>query len=165
MFILTGDIQERARIARIDRCRLTRTRGSQGLHVDLNQLFDRLNNLYFASTVTKPSLSWSAKKARHGKRSAGTSTAQKIAASAGAKTKDSRIKTQTERDQAPTREGRRDLSVARFTAVRELIASLQLSRTGSCQLPLHRTISARRMRPYTRRFRFLRYGCIWRRPF
>jgi len=65
MFILTDDIQERARIARIDRCRLTRTRGSQGLHVDLNQLFDRLNNLYFASTVTKPSLSWSAKKARH----------------------------------------------------------------------------------------------------
>ena len=64
-FILTADIQERARIARNDRCRLTRTRGSQGRHADLNDMYDRLNAQYFASALARPRLSWSAKKTRY----------------------------------------------------------------------------------------------------
>jgi predicted metal-dependent hydrolase len=64
-FILTEDIQERARIARTDRCRLTQTRGSLGRHMDLNQMFDVLNEQYFANALTKPRLSWTARKARY----------------------------------------------------------------------------------------------------
>jgi predicted metal-dependent hydrolase len=64
-FILTEAIQERARIVRNDRCRLTRTRGSQGRHVDLDALFDRLNADHFNNELTKPRLSWSAKKTRY----------------------------------------------------------------------------------------------------
>ena len=64
-FILTEDIQERARIARTDRCRLIRTRGSLGRHLDLNAMFDRLNEQYFANALTKPRLSWSAKRSRY----------------------------------------------------------------------------------------------------
>lgn len=64
-FILTEHIQERARIARNDRCRLTRTRGSQGRHADLSEMFDRLNTQYFAGALLKPHLSWSAKRSRY----------------------------------------------------------------------------------------------------
>lgn len=64
-FILTENIQERARIARTDRCRLKRTRGYQGRHLDLNEMFDHLNEQYFAGALTKPRLSWSAKKSRY----------------------------------------------------------------------------------------------------
>jgi predicted metal-dependent hydrolase len=64
-FILTEHIQERARIARNDRCRLTRTRGSLGRHLDLSEMFDRLNEQYFAGALLKPHLSWSAKKSRY----------------------------------------------------------------------------------------------------
>jgi hypothetical protein len=64
-FILTEEIQERARIARNDRCRLTRTRGSLGRHLDLNEMFDRINQQYFANALMKPRLSWSAKKSRY----------------------------------------------------------------------------------------------------
>jgi hypothetical protein len=64
-FILTENIQERARIARTDRCRLTRTRGSLGRHLDLNDVFDRLNEQYFGNSLTKPRLSWTAKKSRY----------------------------------------------------------------------------------------------------
>jgi predicted metal-dependent hydrolase len=64
-FILSEPIQERARVVRHDRCRLTRTRGSQGRYIDLNEIFDRLNTQYFADTLPKPHLSWSAKRTRY----------------------------------------------------------------------------------------------------
>lgn len=64
-FILTEDIQERARIARNDRCRLSRPAASRGRHIDLSVLFDELNEEYFAGSINKPKLSWSAKKARY----------------------------------------------------------------------------------------------------
>src|SRR5262245_5465251 len=65
MFILSDKIQERARLVRNDRCRLRRTRGSRGRYVDLDELFDRLNQQYFANTLSKPRLSWSARKTRY----------------------------------------------------------------------------------------------------
>ena len=64
-FILSDKIQERARLVRTDRSRLSRTRGSRGRYLDLNELFDRLNQQYFASTLSKPRLSWSARSARY----------------------------------------------------------------------------------------------------
>ena len=64
-FILTEDIQERARIVRTDRSRSRRTRGSRGRYVDLNRVFDRLNREYFDNGLTKPQLSWSAKETRY----------------------------------------------------------------------------------------------------
>ena len=64
-FILRADIQERARATRNDRCRQTRVRGSQGKHVDLNEMFDRLNAQYFGAEIPKPRLSWSARKSRY----------------------------------------------------------------------------------------------------
>ena len=64
-FILTDDIQERARIARTERCRQRRVRGARGKHVDLELLFDRLNEEYFDGSLFKPRLSWSAKRSRH----------------------------------------------------------------------------------------------------
>jgi len=64
-FILSEPIQERARVIRNDRCRLTQTRGSQGRYIDLNEIFDRLNRQYFADTLPKPHLSWSAKRTRY----------------------------------------------------------------------------------------------------
>src|SRR5215475_10403577 len=42
-FVLSDEIQERARIVRNGRCRVARIRGSQGRFVDLNEIFDRLN--------------------------------------------------------------------------------------------------------------------------
>jgi predicted metal-dependent hydrolase len=64
-FILTEDIQERARVARTHRGRLGRPIASRGRHIDLNVLFDELNEKYFAGSIDKPQLSWSAKKARY----------------------------------------------------------------------------------------------------
>jgi len=64
-FILTETMQERARVVRNHRCRLTRTQGSQGRYVDLNEIFDRLNTQYFENGLSKPRLSWSAKKSRY----------------------------------------------------------------------------------------------------
>src|SRR5262245_22918174 len=64
-FILSDKIQERARLVRTDRSRLSRTRGSRGRYLDLNELFDRLNQQYFANTLSKPRLSWSARSARY----------------------------------------------------------------------------------------------------
>ena len=63
-FILTDDIQERARIARTERGRQTRARGARGKHVDLESLFDRLNEEYFGETLSRPRLSWSIKRSR-----------------------------------------------------------------------------------------------------
>ena len=64
-FILTGEIQERARLARIERRRFVRPRGSRGGHVDLDALFSRLNEQYFGCSLDKPQLSWSAKRSRY----------------------------------------------------------------------------------------------------
>ncbi len=64
-FILTDDIQERARIARNDRCRVVRPARARGRHVDLDTLFDRLNGEYFEGGIDKPRLSWSEKRARY----------------------------------------------------------------------------------------------------
>jgi hypothetical protein len=63
-FILSDAIRERVRIVRNGRRRVTRADRSQGRHVDLDAMFDRLNQQYFANGLTKPRLSWSAKKAR-----------------------------------------------------------------------------------------------------
>ena len=63
-FILSTEIQERARAVRSERCRVTAARGSRGRHVDLEELFHRLNERYFAGTLDKPRLSWSARKSR-----------------------------------------------------------------------------------------------------
>ncbi len=64
-FILSNTIQERARIARNTRCRLTRLTNSRGRHIDLDALFNRLNEQHFGGALDKPRLSWSAKKARY----------------------------------------------------------------------------------------------------
>ena len=64
-FILSDTIQERVRSVRHDRCRGSRGRGSQGRYVDLNTMFDRLNQQYFAGRLIKPQISWSAKKTRY----------------------------------------------------------------------------------------------------
>jgi len=65
IFILSDEIQERARIARNGRCRIMRATTSLGRHCDLNVLFDRLNEQYFGGSIDKPRLSWSAKKSRY----------------------------------------------------------------------------------------------------
>jgi predicted metal-dependent hydrolase len=64
-FILTAEIQERARIARTRRGRGMRAGNARGRHVDLESLFDRLNQEYFDALLVKPVLSWSPKKSRH----------------------------------------------------------------------------------------------------
>jgi hypothetical protein len=64
-FILSEAIQERVRIVRSDRCRLTRNRGSRGRYVDLDEMFNRLNAQYFGNALMKPRISWSAKKTRY----------------------------------------------------------------------------------------------------
>ena len=63
-FILQNDIQERARAVRTERSRVTTGRGSRGRHVDLEELFNRLNARYFEGRLDKPRLSWSARKSR-----------------------------------------------------------------------------------------------------
>jgi len=64
-FILTAEIQERARLARRKRGRRMRAGKARGRHVDLESLFDRLNQEYFDALLIKPGLSWSPKKSRH----------------------------------------------------------------------------------------------------
>ncbi len=64
-FILQADIQERTKATRNDRCRQTRVRGSQGRHIDLDEIFERLNGYYFGGSIPKPRLSWSARKSRY----------------------------------------------------------------------------------------------------
>jgi hypothetical protein len=64
-FILTDLLQERARLARARRCRSARAGSSQGCSVDLNPIFDRLNEGYFGNALEKPRLSWSPKKTRY----------------------------------------------------------------------------------------------------
>jgi predicted metal-dependent hydrolase len=63
-FILTDEIQQRARAARHQRSR-TNIPGARGRYVDLQEIFDRLNQQYFGSGLAVSRLSWSAKRARH----------------------------------------------------------------------------------------------------
>jgi hypothetical protein len=64
-FILQTDIQERARTTRNNRGRQTRVRGSHGRHIDLDAIFNRLNEQYFSNAIPKTRLSWSARKSRY----------------------------------------------------------------------------------------------------
>jgi len=63
-FILQSEIQERARAVRTQRSRVNAGRGARGRHIDLEELFDKLNQHYFAGSIDKPRLSWSARKSR-----------------------------------------------------------------------------------------------------
>ena len=59
-FILSEAMQERARHVRSGRSRPRRTWGSRGRHVDLSDIFSRLNHQYFGGSLERPHLSWSA---------------------------------------------------------------------------------------------------------
>jgi len=63
-FILRSEIQERAKAVRTQRSRITANSGSRGRHIDLDELFNRLNESYFDGGLDKPRLSWSARKSR-----------------------------------------------------------------------------------------------------
>ena len=63
-FILTADIQERARIARCSRGRTRSGRGPSGRYVDLDACFDRLNGRYFGGRLSKPRITWSERRSR-----------------------------------------------------------------------------------------------------
>jgi hypothetical protein len=64
-FILRADVQQRAKAARTERGRRPRQTTPIGRHVDLESCFDRLNVEYFGGAMSKPQLSWSAKRSRH----------------------------------------------------------------------------------------------------
>lgn len=63
-FILSADIQERARVARRARGRVERGRGPGGRHVNLEDSFDRLNREYFGGALDKPRITWSIRGSR-----------------------------------------------------------------------------------------------------
>jgi hypothetical protein len=63
-FILRHEIQERAREARSSRGRAARLTRAQGVHIDLDGLFVRLNSTYFRGQLDKPAISWSAKRSK-----------------------------------------------------------------------------------------------------
>src|SRR5262249_45333298 len=64
-FIMAEHIQERARTARNQRSRGVRLTGPRGKYVDLESLFNRLNEEYFGGSLAQPRLSWSVKKSRY----------------------------------------------------------------------------------------------------
>jgi hypothetical protein len=64
-FILSEDIQERARIARSSRGRIQPGKGPSGRYVNLDVCFDRLNDAYFGGSLNKPMITWSAGRSRH----------------------------------------------------------------------------------------------------
>ena len=64
-FILDDHIQARAHAARTGRGRQTRVRGGQGRYIDLDVMFNILNERYFGGNIPKPRLSWSAKRTRY----------------------------------------------------------------------------------------------------
>jgi hypothetical protein len=64
-FILADHIQARARAARTGRGRQTRIRGGQGRYINLDVMFNILNERYFGGTIPKPRLSWSANRTRY----------------------------------------------------------------------------------------------------
>jgi len=63
-FILSAEIQERAREARCSRGRVQTPQKPIGRHVDLDECFDRLNLKYFGNNLDKPRISWSAQRSR-----------------------------------------------------------------------------------------------------
>lgn len=63
-FILSTDIQERARIARCSRGRIQSGKGPSGRYVDLDVCFDRLNGRYFGGSLSKPRITWSEGRSR-----------------------------------------------------------------------------------------------------
>jgi len=63
-FILSADIQERARIARSARGRIQPGKGPFGRYVNLNASFDRLNDQYFHGSLNKPKITWSEGRSR-----------------------------------------------------------------------------------------------------
>jgi predicted metal-dependent hydrolase len=63
-FLLSSDIQERARSARAERGRQSKHHGPQGRYVNLEPVFDDLNRKYFGGTIPKPRLSWSHQRSR-----------------------------------------------------------------------------------------------------
>jgi hypothetical protein len=65
VYVLRNDIQERALAARRKRGRALSATGPRGRHVDLDTVFDRLNQQYFGGALSKPQLSWSRKRTRH----------------------------------------------------------------------------------------------------
>jgi hypothetical protein len=63
-FILSANIQERARAARFARGRIQTGNGPYGRHVNLEESFDRLNSTYFGSGLDKPRITWSVQGSR-----------------------------------------------------------------------------------------------------
>jgi len=63
-FILSPDIQERARVVRCSRGRIQTIKGPSGRYVNLEICFDRLNVLYFGGGLNKPKITWSARRSR-----------------------------------------------------------------------------------------------------
>jgi hypothetical protein len=63
-FILSADIQERARVARCSRGRMRPGKGPSGRYVDLDTCFDRLNGRYFGGSLNKPRITWSERRSR-----------------------------------------------------------------------------------------------------
>jgi hypothetical protein len=63
-FILSADIQERARAARFSRGRVQPAQGPNGRHVNLEDSFDRLNREYFGGGLNKPRITWSVRGSR-----------------------------------------------------------------------------------------------------
>jgi hypothetical protein len=63
-FILSADIQERARVARCSRGRIQPGKGPAGRYVDLEVCFDRLNGMYFGGRLNKPRITWSERRSR-----------------------------------------------------------------------------------------------------
>jgi hypothetical protein len=64
-FVLSNEVQERARLARRHRGRRARVTPAQGRHFDLDSVFQTINARYFGGQLEKPCLSWSTKRSRH----------------------------------------------------------------------------------------------------
>jgi hypothetical protein len=63
-YILSADIQERARTARRARGRIQPGKGPSGRYVNLEVCFDRLNGTYFGGNLSKPHITWSERRSR-----------------------------------------------------------------------------------------------------
>jgi len=63
-FILSDDIQERARVARFSRGRIQPGREPTGRHVNLEDCFERMNREYFDGGLNKPRIAWSIRGSR-----------------------------------------------------------------------------------------------------
>ena len=63
-YILGSEIQARAHAARAARGRKPRATSAQGRHVDLEASYDRISQRYLTAQISRPRLSWSAKRSR-----------------------------------------------------------------------------------------------------